>query len=584
MDFFECVIHYGGYFRNRDNLDYVGKDTTWRCDSDKWSYWELLEILEGKGVKRTHIIGMWYHDPINHLGLGLREIKDDKDAMKLSEISLKNGIIHVYCDNGPNYVIGRGKYDEEVGDNDHHEVVRESNPTTQHDQTVQNLNPILAVHVENDVHSEIFGDHHDLDSDVEVRSVASESDARQVSYESDENGVDDYYVQPIVAPNGEGNSGGSGSVAQPKQKKKKKGRPRKDEGKKKVVHEFNDDAVSDKTLYEEMDVENDVTQLRKDRGLSDDEVDSDEVECDGDYDDDGESDNDVGELMDGVKFPTFKMLKDMTDYKWEIGTYFATKKDFIDAIRTYSVHSGRKIAFYKNDGRRMRVRCDDGCPWTAYCAKLQHEGTWQLRKIVGPHTCAREPRVNLITSEWLSHKLLNTVRENPNIRVQDIQEKAKKKWNITIHRCLAGRARQKARDILDGSFREQYTRLYDYCHELLKRNPGSTIKIATQPCIERPLVPYFQRMYVCLKGCKESFYRCRPIIGLDGCFLKGYFGGQILAAIGRDPNDQMLPIAFAVVEGETKDSWTWFLQLLINDLGGPSCCSTYTFMSDQQKV
>jgi hypothetical protein len=319
MDFFECVIHYGGYFRNRDNLDYVGKDTTWRCDSDKWSYWELLEILEGKGVKRTHIIGMWYHDPINHLGLGLREIKDDKDAMKLSEISLNNGTVHVYCDNGPNYVIGRGKYDEEVGDNDHHEVVRESNPTTQHDQTVQNLNPILAVHVENDVHSEIFGDHHDLDSDGEVRSVASETEsrsgARQVSYESDENGVDDYYVQPIVAPNGEGNSGGSGSVAQPKQKKKKKGRPRKDEGKKKVVHEFNDDAVSDKTLYEEMDVENDVTQLRKDRGLSDDEVDSDEVECDGDYDDDGESDNDVGELMDGVKFPTFKMLKDMTDYK-----------------------------------------------------------------------------------------------------------------------------------------------------------------------------------------------------------------------------------------------------------------------------
>jgi hypothetical protein len=40
-----------------------------------------------------------------------------------------------------------------------------------------------------------------------------------------------------------------------------------------------------------------------------------------------------------------------------------------------------------------------------------------------------------------------------------------------------------------------------------------------------------------------------PIIGLDGCFLKGYYGGQILAAIGRDPNDQMLPIAFAVVEG-----------------------------------
>jgi hypothetical protein len=57
-----------------------------------------------------------------------------------------------------------------------------------------------------------------------------------------------------------------------------------------------------------------------------------------------------------------------------------------------------------------------------------------------------------------------------------------------------------------------------------------------------------------------------------------------LAAIGRDPNDQMLPIALAVVEGETKDSWAWFLELLVNDLGGQRFCKTFTFISDQQKV
>lgn len=91
-------------------------------------------------------------------------------------------------------------------------------------------------------------------------------------------------------------------------------------------------------------------------------------------------------------------------------------------------------------------------------------------------------------------------------------------------------------------------------------------------------------MYVCLKGCKESFFKCRPIIGLDGCFLKGYYGGQLLSAIGRDPNDQMLPIAIALVEGETKESWKWFLEQFIADLGGPRLCLTYTFISDQQKV
>jgi len=74
------------------------------------------------------------------------------------------------------------------------------------------------------------------------------------------------------------------------------------------------------------------------------------------------------------------------------------------------------------------------------------------------------------------------------------------------------------------------------------------------------------------------------VIGLDGCFLKSYYGGLLLSAIGRDPNDQMLLIAFVVVEGEIKDSWKWFLELLIVDLGGTRLCKTHTFISDQQKV
>jgi len=136
-------------------------------------------------------------------------------------------------------------------------------------------------------------------------------------------------------------------------------------------------------------------------------------------------------------------------------------------------------------------------------------------------------------------------------------------------------------------------RMHDYCHELLRSNPLSTVKITSQPYqgteadLQDPNVvffPHFQRVYICFKACKESFFKCRPIIGLDGCFLKGYYGGQLLTAIGTDPNDQMLPIAYVVVEGETKETWAWFLDLLVNDFGGRRLCNTYTFISDQQKV
>ena len=55
---------------------------------------------------------------------------------------------------------------------------------------------------------------------------------------------------------------------------------------------------------------------------------------------------------------------------------------------------------------------------------------------------------------------------------------------------------------------------------------------------------------MCLQGSKLAFKKsCRPIIGLDGCHLKSKYGGQI--AVGRDPNDQYLPLAFVVVENET---------------------------------
>jgi len=80
--------------------------------------------------------------------------------------------------------------------------------------------------------------------------------------------------------------------------------------------------------------------------------------------------------------------------------------------------------------------------------------------------------------------------------------------------------------------------------------------------------PIFKRLYNCLKAAKDSFISCRPIIKVDGCFLKGKYEGELLTVVGRDGNDQMLPLAYAVVDVENKESWTWFLELLIEDLGG----------------
>ena len=66
-------------------------------------------------------------------------------------------------------------------------------------------------------------------------------------------------------------------------------------------------------------------------------------------------------------------------------------------------------------------------------------------------------------------------------------------------------------------------------------------------------------------------------------FLERNYKGQLLTAVGRDPNDNIYPIAMAVVEVECKDSWCWFLETLVADLG-PHGTHGWTFISGKQKV
>ena len=95
-------------------------------------------------------------------------------------------------------------------------------------------------------------------------------------------------------------------------------------------------------------------------------------------------------------------------------------------------------------------------------------------------------------------------------------------------------------------------------------------------------LPYFERIYICLEDCKKDFLaRCRPIICLDACHLKTKTGGQLMCVVGRDPNDEYFPFTYAVVEAETKDTWTWFLNLLLADIRDDKI---WVFISDQQKV
>lgn len=62
----------------------------------------------------------------------------------------------------------------------------------------------------------------------------------------------------------------------------------------------------------------------------------------------------------------------------------------------------------------------------------------------------------------------------------------------------------------------------------------------------------------------------------------GYYGGQLLIAVGTDANNHNYVIAYAIVKVENKENWKWFLSLLDADVGIYRQ-GGLNFMSDMQK-
>ena len=141
------------------------------------------------------------------------------------------------------------------------------------------------------------------------------------------------------------------------------------------------------------------------------------------------------------------------------------------------------------------------------------------------------------------------------------------------------RAKRKAREFILGDERLQYWKLKDYTKMIRVTDVGSMVILQTE-ITKSNTQPKFKRLYVRYNAQKVGFLGS---VGLDGCHLKGKFGGHILLATIRDGNDNIFPIVLAIVEQENKDSWGWFLQIFADDIGRLDELNL-VFISDRQKV
>ncbi|XP_061342430.1 uncharacterized protein LOC133288634 [Gastrolobium bilobum] len=263
---------------------------------------------------------------------------------------------------------------------------------------------------------------------------------------------------------------------------------------------------------------------------------------------------------------------------------FVSLEHFKHGVKDYNISLGRQFIWVKNDKVRARAKCsNEDCEWMIYCSRSNKFNCFQVKTFNDNHSCCRILKNKRATGDWVAAKLEKRLVTQPNMTRAEAYEHLKEEYKVYVHLKKVTKALHKAKRRIEGHEKEQYDKLRDYLAELLRSNPGSTcqMQVIPQPVPNSP--PIFSKLYICLDACKKGFKdRCRPLIGLDRCFLKGYYGGQLLSAVGEDANKSFYVIAFAVVDSEIKENWKWFLNLLQEDIGS-HVVHGWNFISDQQK-
>nr|XP_016463335.1 PREDICTED: uncharacterized protein LOC107786383 [Nicotiana tabacum] len=167
--------------------------------------------------------------------------------------------------------------------------------------------------------------------------------------------------------------------------------------------------------------------------------------------------------------------------------------------------------------------------------------------------------------------------------IKDTRGELEHGLKLNVTRSKLKRAKNMVLQKLEGSFIDDYNKLEVYCQEIRLSNPGSdvVINISKDALAEGKRI--FLRVYLCFnalkQGCKNGL---RPLIRLDGTFLKGRTNGQLLVELGQDSMNYFYPLAWAVVDKETSRTWSWFMELLKLSLELKTGAGI-TFISDMQK-
>lgn len=265
------------------------------------------------------------------------------------------------------------------------------------------------------------------------------------------------------------------------------------------------------------------------------------------------------------------------------GQVFSTGLAFKEAVLDYALKTSRNLKQYRYDKDKLGYNCvGDGCSWRIYCSKTGKTFQWQVKVFKNVHSCVPNGCCEMIKVPVIARLFVDKIREEPEYFMpKKIEELIMEKWKINVSRPQCQAARNKALRWIEREYDEQFARLHDYVKEILESNPNSSVELECLP--DEKGLQLFNRFYVCFDILRRNWKdTCRQLIGVDGCHLKSKMKGMLLVALGRDADNSIYPIAWAIVQVENTDNWLWFVKKIKYDLGLLNG-EGFIMVSDRQK-
>ncbi|RYR62979.1 hypothetical protein Ahy_A04g020756 [Arachis hypogaea] len=202
-----------------------------------------------------------------------------------------------------------------------------------------------------------------------------------------------------------------------------------------------------------------------------------------------------------------------------------------------------------------------GCDWLIRVSMISRKYCWVIRRYNGSHTCTRATIFqdhSKLDSTMIAEAIKLLVEADPALKVKSVIAEEQSKFNYTVSYRKAWLAKQKAVEKIFGGWEASYEALPIWFEAMCHKEPSTVVHFETMPAYQGDdLVTDIQVLHCVFWSyypCIRAFRHCKPVVQVDGTHLYGKYKGCLLVAVSQDGNNNIVPIAFAIVEGEISDA------------------------------